>query len=209
MASYKINVLKLEGMYNAITISLYDLYFKFLKGNNSFPYLEVDRLLNRYELLYCKTFSGNALQKFLRGVSRKELDNDIARLSKDKIMKNVCRRVLGEVYFDALKYVPKNEEEKDRISDKLFPILKNFSPFEIADIYMKFKRSAGLRGVLIDDNSLVMLQQIFVSSIISVLSHNSDDKYSTVRSLWTYEDVCRDILKEPVLSLESVNKRVR
>ena len=198
MASYKIEILALEEMSNDTTKKLYEIYFNFLNGNDSFPYSDVEKLLNRYQLLYDKTFRERFLQRFLNTGNKVEIRNDCVRLSKNQMLINVSRKILGLVYLDVFKYVPRNASDRDLVFNKLFPILKNFSPYEIAEIYTRFKISASIRGVIIDNDSMARLQQIFVVSIMSVLSNNKDSD----NSLCNYDFVCERIINEDNLNVD-------
>jgi len=198
MVSYKIAVLDLERMSYATMIRLYEIYFRFLNDNINFPYSDVDELLDSYELLYNKTFNGRVFKNFLNVINKEEMDKDLIRLSRNEIVMNVSKKILGLVYFDVFKYVPKNDLDSDRIFNKLFPILKNFSPYEIAEIYVRFKISASIRGVIIDSDVMARLQQIFVNSIMLVLSNNSNNRDCS-DSFCNYDYICDRILNEPVL----------
>ena len=44
---------------------------------------------------------------------------------------------------------------------------------------------------------------------MSVVSNNSYNKFNYMKSVWTPEDICINILKEPVMYRNSLMKRVK
>ena len=193
-------VTDLKIMKTDIYDRLIKLYTNYLSSDCEFPYLEVNNLFSKYDVLYCK-ISKRINNRFPRIKTIKS--DDIRGFSKFEIEKEVSERVLAYIYLDVGKYVPFDLKSKQIIFNKLLPIFKNFDFSELADIYKKFKISASIRGIMVEGDLSSFVQQLFVDYIMLSLSHNLGTKYSDPSSLWTYESVCEQILKEPILRVNS------
>ena len=138
-----------------------------------------------------------------------DLDPKYNAPSRDELLLRISEKVFCQILFDANKYIPVDEESKNEIFEKLFPIVKNLRVVDITDTYSKMKKSAIIRGFVFDDKSLALLQEMFVEFIISILSHNSYNKFNYMKSSWTVEEICMNILKEPLMYRGNSMKRVK
>lgn len=195
---------KLNHMADEVSSKLFQIYVSYLNGSIDFPYVEVEKLLNSYTLLYLETYKkkNSKINKLLRTID--SLYYEYEAPSKEMIIKQVNRKVFAQIYFEAHKYFPVDEYSKVVISGKLFPIVKDMTVAQLVDIYKKMKKSAMIRGVVLSDNSFALFQQVFVHYIMSVLSQKQNAK-----GRLTYDEVCMSMLNEPVLSFNNVNKRVK
>jgi len=209
----KLEFYKLNKVAGEVTTKLYNIYIDYLNYEMDFPYDDVSMLVDRYENLYLKVYKNknSGLNKLLckMNLFGNDLDSKFNAPSKDELLLRVSEKVFCQILFDANKYVPVNEESKNDIFEKLFPIVKNLRVVEITDIYSKMKKSAIIRGFVFDDKSSAMLQEMFVGFIISILSHNSYNKFNYMKSSWTPEEICMNILKEPLMYRGKSMKRVK
>jgi len=209
----KLEFYKLNKVAGEVTTKLYNIYIDYLNYEMDFPYDDVSMIVDIYENLYLKVYKNknSGLNKLLckMNLFGNDLDSKFNAPSKDELLLRVSEKVFCQILFDANKYVPVNEESKNDIFEKLFPIVKNLRVVEITDIYSKMKKSAIIRGFVFDDKSSAMLQEMFVGFIISILSHNSYNKFNYMKSSWTPEEICMNILKEPLMYRGKSMKRVK
>lgn len=215
----KIDFFKLNKTAREVSLKLYDIYINYLNNEIEFPYDDVDKLINRYESFYLKVYKkkNSNITKLLCKINIYDemLDVKFNVPSKEMILSQVSEKAFFQILFNAEKYIPFDVKSKEVIFNKLYPIAINLSVVEITDIYSKMKKSAIIRGVVFNDDAYALLQEMFVSYIISILSHNSYNKYSFIRSQWisesewTPEDVCRNILNEPILYINSSMKKIK
>ena len=208
LAFYKLN--KVAG---EVSTKLYNVYMDYLNYEVSFPYDDVNKLVDRYEKLYLKVYKDkkSGLNKLLYKMKffGNDLDPRYNAPSKDEILLNVSEKTFCYILFDANKYVPVDLDSKNIIFDKLLPIVINLRVVEITDIYSKMKKSAIIRGFVFDDKSSAMLQDLFIDFIISILSHSSYNKFNYMKSSWTPEEICINILKEPLMYKGNSMRRVK
>lgn len=209
----KMDFYKLNRTAREVSSKLYHIYINYLNDEFNFPDDEVNMLIDRYESFYLKVYKkkNSNINKLLSkmNVYGDELDPKYNAPSKETLLYHVSEKVFCQILFEANKYIPIDENDKEIISNKLFPIIINLNVSSITDIYSKIKKSAIIRGVVFNDKISAMLQEMFVEFIIFVLSHNSYNKYSLIRSEWTPEDVCRNILNEPIMSMGNTMKRIK
>ena len=209
----KIDFYKLNKVSNEVSEKLYNIYIDYLKYEIDFSYDEVNKLVNRYESFYLKVYNKkkSGINKLLSKINflGNENDSRYNAPSKDTLLLSVSEKVFCLILFDANKYVPVDEDSKNYIFNKLFPIVNSLRVTDIADIYSKMKKSAIIRGFVFDENSSSLLQEMFIEFIMSVVSNNSYNKFNYMKSVWTPEDICINILKEPVMYRNSLMKRVK
>ena len=209
----KMDFYKLNKVANEVSSKLYNIYIDYLKYEIDFPYDDVFKLVDRYETLYTKVYNkkNSGFNKLLSKINFFGNDNDSRynAPSKDNLQLSVSEKVFNLILFDANRYIPVDEDSKNYIFNKLLPIVNNLRVTEIADIYSRIKRSAIIRGFVFDEKSSGLLQEMFVDFVISVLSHNSYNKFNYMKSVWTPEEICINILKEPIMYRNSSMKRVR
>ena len=209
----KFDFYKLNKFSDEVSTKLYSIYMDYLNYEVDFPYDEVNKLIDRYEKLYFKVYKNknSGLNKILCKINffGNDLDPKYNAPSSDELLLRVSDKVFCYILFDANKYVPIDEDSKNIIFNKLLPIVKNLRVVEITDIYSKMKKSAIIRGFVFDDRSYALLQEMFVNFIISIMSHNPYNKFNYMRSSWTVEDICMNILKEPLMYRGNSMKRVK
>lgn len=209
----KMDFFKLNRVSDDVSNKLFEIYMEYLKLEIDFPYYECDKLVDRYESFYLRVYNkkNSGFNKLLSKINFFGNDNDFRynAPSKDILLLSVSERVFNYILFDADKYVPVDEDSKNYIFNKLLPIVNNLRVIDIADIYLKMKKSAIIRGFIFDENSLSLFQEMFIDFIISGLSHNSYNKYNFMKSSWTPEEICINILKEPVMYRNCSMKRIK
>ncbi len=209
----KLEFYKLNRVSDEVSTKLYNIYIDYLNYEVDFPYDDVNKLVDRYEKLYLKVYKNknSGLNRLLckMNLFGNNLDPRFNAPSKDELLLRVSDKIFCWILFDANKYIPVSEEGKNVIFNKLFPIVKNLRVVEITDIYSKMRKSAIIRGFVFDDKSSAMLQEMFVEFIISILSHNSYNKFNYMKSSWTPEEICLNILKEPLMYRGNSMKRVK
>ena len=204
---------RLNKVSNEVSTKLYNIYVNYLKYEIEFPYYEVNKLVDRYETLYLKVYNKkkSGFNKLLSKINffGNENDSRYNAPSKDTVLLSVSENIFNLILFEADKYVPVDDDSKNYIYDKLLPIVKNLRVTEIADIYSKMKKSAIIRGFVINDKSSALLQELFINFIMSVLSYNSYNKFNYIKSSLTPEEICINILKEPVMYRNGSIKRIK
>ena len=211
--SIKLEFIKLNRVAEEVSSKLYDIYINYLNNDIEFPYYEVNKLVDRYESFYIKVYNkkDSGLNKLLikMNVFGNDFDTRYNAFSKDELLLHVSEKVFILILFEANKYVPVDDDSKNVIFDKLFPVVKNLRVVDITDIYSKMKKSAIIRGFVFNENSTAMMQEMFVNFIISVLTYNSYNKFNYMKSSWTPEEICMKILKEPLMYRGNSMKRVK
>ena len=209
----KMDFYKLNKLSNEVSDKLYNIFFEYLKYYIDFPYGEVNTLIDRYESLYLKVYSkkNSGFNKLLSKINFFGIDNDLrySAPSKEMILLSVSEKIFNLILFDADKYIPVDEDSKNYIYNKLLPIVKNLRVTEIVDIYSKMKKSAIIRGFVFDDTSYSLLQEMFIEFIMSIVSYSSYNKFNYIKSTWTPEEICINILKEPIMYRNCLMKRVK
>lgn len=209
----KLEFIKLNKVAEEVSSKLYDIYINYLNNDIEFPYYEVNKLVDRYDSFYIKLYNKKnvGFNKFLikMNIFGNDFDTRYNAPSRDELLLRVSEKVFCLILFEANKYVPVDDESKNMIFDKLFPVVKNLRVVDITDIYSKMKKSAIIRGFVFNENSTAMMQEMFVNFIISVLSHNSYNKFNYMKSSWTPEEICISILKEPLMYRSNSMKRVK
>ena len=104
-----------------------------------------------------------------------------------------------------LNYLSNNElddeNNKKIVVNKIFPIVKNM---DLKNTIYLYRRSKNIVGN--DANALGYLQEMFVGYIVSNFAHNPARRGARRSVGWTYEEICKDILKEDVLSVDTDSK---
>lgn len=204
---------KLNKVANDVSVKLYNMYIDYLKYGIDFPYDDVNKLVDKYDSFYLKVYNkkNSGFNKLLSKINffGNQNDSRYSAPSKDALLLLVSEKVFCQILFDANKYVPVDEVSRNYILNKLLPIVNNLRITEITDIYSKMKKSAIIRGFVFDENSFALLQEMFIDFIISILSNNSYNKFNYMKSVWTPEDICVNILKEPLMYRNNSFKRVK
>lgn len=209
----KLEFYKLNKVANDVSVKLYNMYIDYLKYEMEFPIDEFDKLVDKYDVLNVKVYNkkNSGFNKLLSKINffGNELDSRYNAPSKDTLLLLVSEKVFCQILFDANKYVPTDEESKNYIFNKLLPIVNNLRVSDVTDIYLKMKKSAIIRGFVFDEETSSLLQEMFVDFIISILSHSSYNKFNYMNSVWTPEEICMNILKEPLMYRNTSLKRVK
>lgn len=192
---YSINMVALN-----VVNAIHGIQIGYLLGNKKYPYGEVNKLIAEYMILFNKYSKkkNSIINKIVNGFdSERRLAFKQLNLMDDRqILINASKKTLFHVCLKNDKYIPYNEESVFRISDKLFPIIKELDMDTIVSLYHKFQDY--IPGDESKEKKLLHLQQLHMGYVMYKLRIHNCDK-STAKL--TYEEACKYILGEDVLSL--------
>lgn len=175
--------------------------------DKGYPYSDIYDLVDKYDVMYKKLQKKkySSLNEFLNNLNanRKKVYEELSAASKYDVLSLACEKTLPFVLRNFMKYIPVDEKTGNSVHDKLFPIVKDLELSSIILLYRQLKERIGNVAEIDKGTSLTYLQQIFVRYVLSKLSHNPMNKYSRVRTMYTYEEICEQLLDEPVLKFKS------
>lgn len=215
----------LKQMTNEVAEAIYKIVMECFENDKPYPYNQIKQLLKKYERVYDKlwfkkyfSLTNDLLCKI--NPERKEILKNLEFYSPNDVLDRGHQRVVNYFVLSDIKYIPTDEVSKNKIYDKLVPIIKNFKLGQIETIYKFLKANVCSlvydAGVPLDDDWDVFFQQMFVEIIISKFL-NSQHKYGLddniyknplyeIEQYYIYEKICRECFNEPVLYLECKTK---
>jgi len=202
---------ELNNLADELSSTIYNIYENYLNNDFDFPYRAVMVLENKYNLMRKQVYKSkySKINEILYNFSLKKKE-DWQKLNAPTIEEIFCKaseNVLPEITSKIDKYTPVDDKSKKDISDRLIPIIKNLKLNSITELYREFKRFLSKKHTGTSDVKWIYLQELFVGFIITKLSHNQMNKYSRSHMMYTYEEVCKRILKEPVLSIDKTKAK--
>ena len=170
---------------------------KYLNNDGNYPYDEVDKLIDKYDAMLQKLLKKrySSFSEFLNSINsnRSEKVSKLYAPSKYEVLNMASRENINDIlYYLSQNYKIEEEETMKKVGDKIFPIVKGMDLGNIIDLYRQSKK-------IVSGDSLGYLQSLFVGYIISNMVHNPARGKVRSNVLWTYEEVCKNILKEEVL----------
>lgn len=189
-----------------VIIKFYNDYYK---NGGKFPYNMLDYYINKYNSVYQLMYKRKEsfINKLLSNVSdnfKNMLDRCEVRNSKE-ILHDVCKNYILIIKNDAFKYIPDDEDNKEKIYYRLFPVIENLYIDEIVDLYRYFVNYVNVNIVDNNEEILYYLQRLFVSYIYIILNNDvsSRYKYKYNGNNLEYDEVCERVLKEEVKKINS------
>ena len=202
---------ELNSFANELSSAIYEIYENYLNNDIDFPYKTVSVLNEKYdkmrEEIYKSKYSKLNEIFYNFSVRKKEIWNKFNAPTVEEIFNNASEKSLSLIRRDVKKYLPSDDITKEAISNRLVPIVKNLKLSSITGLYNEFKKILSKSHFNNLDKREIYLQQMFVGFIMTNLAHNPMNKYSRSRMMYTYDEVCKKILDEPVLSLEKIKGR--
>jgi len=202
--SIKKDYLQLNKMADEIVDSISSINEKYLDDNIEYPYNEVYILVDKYDLMLRKVLKkryslvNDVLNKI--NPKRKDMLVELDAPNKYEILNMASERNISKLldFFKNNSLV--DDESSQYIKHKMFPVIKNMELKNITYLYRECKQIVSQ-----DSYSLGKLQNMFVGYIISNIMHDPARGMSGYRTsmLWTYEEVCKNILKEEVLEVDN------
>lgn len=172
---------------------------KYLNEDMEYPYGDVSKLMNRYDVMLGKVLRKrySLFSDFLNKINSKRRDTvrGLEALNKYELLNiasNNSILQLLELFSDKKLY---DEDSRKILNDKIFPIVKNMNLSGVVSLYKKIKEKT------YDENSLRNLQEMFVGYIISNILHDPVRGRSRSAVVWSYEEICKNILNEESLKL--------
>jgi len=192
---YELNAVALD-----IINAIHGIQIGYLNGNMEYPYSDIDILMYNYVNLFNR-INKKKNSMINRIINRIDIKRNlcferISLIDERQILMRASEKTLFYIYSNIDKYIPSDDESVSRISNKLYPIIKDLDMDTIVAIYHRFKNS--VENDIDKDNKLSHLQCMFMGYVMyKVRIHNDDKKVSKL----TYEEACRYILNEDVLDV--------
>ena len=172
---------------------------KYLNEDIEYPHGDVSKLMDRYDVMLGKVLRKrySLISIFLSKINSKRRDTvrSLESLNKHEILNTASNNTimqLLELFSDKKLY---DEDNRKILNDKIFPIVKNMNLSGVVSLYKKIKEKT------YDENALRNLQEMFVEYIISNILHDPVKGRTRGAVVWTYEEICKNILNEESLKL--------
>lgn len=191
---YEINAVALE-IINIIS----GIQIGYLSGNKKYPYDDINILISEYLVLYAKYNKKRNKILNSKDVKRHLVIESLNLIDDRQILLMASKKTIVYICTNMNDYIPENDGSVLKISDKLYPIMKELDMDTIVNLYHKFKNYIENSKLLNQDKKILYLQHLFMGYVM----------YKKEEEL-TYDDACRYILGDDLMIVcdEVLKKRI-
>ena len=195
---------ELNKIANDVVKKISDINEKYLNSDGEYPYSEVNELINKYDMMLGKILKKkySFVSEFLNKIDskRSEKVDELDAPNKYEVLNMASEDSINEIlYYLSKNYKIEDRDNKKIVADKIFPIVKDMDLKNTIYLYRQSKK-------MVSGDSLGYLQDMFVGFIISNIVHNPARGRARSSVIWTYEEVCKNILEEDMISVDSNSK---
>ena len=190
-----------------ISKKISEINLKYLNSDVDYPYDEVSKLIGKYDAMLGKVLKKrySSISEFLSKIDSKrgKIVDELDAPSKYEVLNMASESNIEAILNYLANSRLDDENSKKIVGDKIFPIVKDMDLKNIIYLYRQSKNV-----VSNDNNTLGYLKDMFVGYIISNIVHNPARGRVRSSVIWTYEEVCENILKEDMLKVDE-NSRIK
>lgn len=179
---------------------------RYFNEDIEYPNNEISMFLNKYDVMFKRVIRkrNSIVNKILNKINKKrqkQLDG-MKILDRYEVHNKASVESISLI-LDTFEQNKLTEDSRVEVKEKLFPVVNGFSLYYLVELYPKCKKCERIQR---SANGLAYLQEMFVEFIIANILHDNMRKGLKSGVVWSYQEICNNILDEKPYKIISINK---